>query len=487
MPKFSYNIHFNPFASTIDVNNPYECTPVDRKICSIKDETSCFGCKNLIAKCTHFAEDTKYIDTNGDVTIIPANSTPDEGYCMVTETVSESCNPYHGDLVLVQSSADATESSLICDCKNPGYIGKTSLSGACDDVFVCNGSVVDLNVPFDKITCQCPVGTTPAVKNGIPICRNDIVYTHDYISNQYVGFDRLGASFFNATYGGNTKTEYFRNPCKYCVLTGQRVNGDIAASEDGFQCVSNSFDAMPIRVSSMSRILKGKRGPDAMIAAKIKTIRVYGYFTNTDYQDTGFQIACNDKYKNDALFEVLGLDKTKMYEIAGVSHELSVPGHFRVTAYDDCPTGRCYGSWPSYYCQIRNNFNNSDSQSYQYKQFTNENGSFTIPQYIGSEVPGPFLFKKSCWDMTELKMNPSVKMIENNKLYEFVANNTLYTLDGEQFVPQAGVTMMIIERPLPTGNPIIMFTMGDMQSWRNYVAKMIKVDKPAEEPENRKK
>ena len=175
IPKFSYDIKFDPPVDNIDINNPYECTGNDLHKCRINDPLSCVGCKNLIAACKHFDQDTKFIDANGTETIIPQNDDPNEGYCLVVQTLAQRCNPYHGVLVLVQLYPGDTASFLICECKNPGFIGKTTLAGACDEVFVCNGKVLDINVPFDKITCDCPKFYNAANVNNVPVCQKTTV------------------------------------------------------------------------------------------------------------------------------------------------------------------------------------------------------------------------------------------------------------------------------------------------------------------------
>lgn len=154
LPKFHFDIEFDPFPSTINVDNPYNCTPTDLKTCDVRDSFSCFGCKNLVANCIHYDKDTTYIDFDGNKSIIKANATEFEGYCMVAKTLSETCNPFHGDLVLTQLSADATVSGLICDCKFPGFIGNTQIGGSCSDVFICDGKIEDLNQLLDKIKCK---------------------------------------------------------------------------------------------------------------------------------------------------------------------------------------------------------------------------------------------------------------------------------------------------------------------------------------------
>ena len=102
LPKFYYDIHFNSLPNTIEINNPYKCTGSELRKCKLSDPTSCIGCQNLIATCTHFDQDMDYIDSDGKKYSIAANTSSDIGYCLAIQNTLQRCNPYHGNLVLIQ-------------------------------------------------------------------------------------------------------------------------------------------------------------------------------------------------------------------------------------------------------------------------------------------------------------------------------------------------------------------------------------------------
>lgn len=472
LPKFSYDIHFNPFPTTIDITNPYACTPLDRHVCQMDDVTTCFGCQNLISKCTHFDQNTTYIDLNGNEFEIPANSTPNEGYCLLTERVSESCNVYHGDLVLVQTSLDSTESAFICNCKNPGYIGKTTITGNCTDVFICDGNIKTLDVPFDQIECACGVGQTSKIDNDIPVCITDTVLTHDYNNSSLLEtLDTLSSSYFNSTYSGNTNTAYFRNPCAYCLVTGEPVDGRVIESENGFQCQATSFDAIPIRSNSLTRVLKGTWGPDAMIKLSISSFRLYGYFSNKNFSNGGIIINGTYNANNMRLFPKFGLDPTKKYEISTWQHDILLMGSFSPNMQININTvGVCSGSWPGYNCRCRLTWEGENLTTNRLK--STPSGNYQIRSYAGRPVPSSFFWNRDTWTNTEQKLNPLVAAVYTNYNKSLLLIQSTYG-SGQGSVPSQAAMIfseLTIESDRTTLNST---TYLDRNIWQQYIGNMI--------------
>ena len=470
LKEFNYDIHFDPFPNTIDITNPYACTPLDRHLCQMDDQTSCFGCQNLISRCTHFAQATKYVDLQGNEYEIPANSNPNEGYCLLTERVSESCNSFHGDLVLVQTSVDSTESAFICNCKNPGYIGKTSITGNCTDVFICNGNIKTLDVPFDQIECSCGIGETSKMENDIPVCITDTVLNHDYNNSViFSSLDSLEASYFNSTFSGNTNTPYFRNPCMYCLITGEPVDGRIIESDDGYQCQSTSYDAIPVRSNSLGRILRGVRGPDAMIKMTVTAFRIYGYFSNTNFSNGGI-IVDGRNGDNARLFPQFGLDPTRKYEISTWQHDISLMGSFSPSIITRINTiGICSGSWPTYQCRCRLTWQGENLQTGLTTSLSH--GNYTTYVYGGRQCPSMFLWNRDVWDNTEQRLNVIVYATSVNNVQALVNNPYAY---GQGSVPsQAAVIFTQLEIDPDDSRFLNATTYLDRSIWARYIGNMI--------------
>ncbi|UBZ25617.1 PIF-1 [Carcinus maenas nudivirus] len=333
--KFSYDIHFNSAPDNIDITNPYECTATNLKKCDINNPFSCVGCKSLISRCINFVKDTKYIDSNGVETIIPKNDSNHEGYCLTQINPSQACNPYHGDLVLVQTDPDSIESMLYCECKNPGYIGKTHIDGACDEAFICDGKVEDINKPLNEINCVCNDELIPEIINNTPSCIYPSVknYKHYDDDNFYENIDTVPKDRFIPEISNIAKFPGANiiNPCKYCLLTGKFVtNGDmVETDDDGWQCVlrNSRHRGLPVRRDPGYRVLKGKHGPDGIIDISVEQVYIHGYMYDSTFEQMSALINVNE---NKEILEFIGItdfSKTMAYiDLRG--HELVFPRSF---------------------------------------------------------------------------------------------------------------------------------------------------------------
>ncbi|UVT30828.1 PIF-1 [Penaeus vannamei nudivirus] len=329
--KFSYDIHFNPPPSEIEIDNPYECTPTDLQPCLISDPFSCIGCKSLISSCTHFEKDTKYIDFEGNESIIPKNDNPDEGYCLTKTNASQKCNPYHGDLVLVQTELNSKESMLYCQCKNPGYIGSLELNGACDEAFICNGEIDDINKPLEEIQCKCEDSQINSNVNNTPVCLDSTIENfNNYDDIFYNGIRTLPKEYFAHNISSKFPGDRIRDPCMYCIFTGKLIENGIAVeSKDGWQCAlrNGSHGGMPIRRDLKNRILLGSEGPDAIVDASMKYIYVHGYLKNTTYEQMTIALEIKENKEIIKRMGVTDLDKKYAY-INMDGHNLVFPGSF---------------------------------------------------------------------------------------------------------------------------------------------------------------
>lgn len=222
-PRFSTSLRFDPYPSTVNIENRYDCNADSLRRCLVDDPTTLFGCRELAVRCVHFDKDTEY-RSNGSSRTIPKNARPEEGYALALTTLMESCNPYHGDPVLVAANAESNEYMLLCQCKNPGYIGNVHLLGACDTPFVCNGKVESLDRPLDQVECKCgPAETTKRYADGMPICKRLLVWEanarYDDWSSlvQWKSPRMLETRHFNPTIRDNVRSSVLLDPCSNSV------------------------------------------------------------------------------------------------------------------------------------------------------------------------------------------------------------------------------------------------------------------------------
>lgn len=224
--EFSTNVEFDEYPSDINVENKYYCNAKNLRVCDMDDPLKVLmGCKELRVVCKHFEKDTEYHE-NGEVSIIiEKNKNSNEGYALSVTSVAQSCNPYHGDLILVSLNKDSTEYMLICQCKNPGYIGNNDVLGNCTTPNICNGIVKDINKPLNKIECVCnDLEKNKRYDDGVPVCSKMNV---NEANEKYLDWtDRIDwknarvieKNVFNATIAGNLNIKKLLDPCRNSIL-----------------------------------------------------------------------------------------------------------------------------------------------------------------------------------------------------------------------------------------------------------------------------
>lgn len=218
-PRFGTDVRFDPYPSTINIENRYDCNADSLRVCLLDDPTTLFGCKELAVRCQHFAKDTEY-KSRGTTRIIPKNANSKEGYALAVTTLMESCNPYHGDPVLVAANADSNEYMLLCQCKQPGYIGNVHLLGSCETAFICDGKIDKIDQPLNKIECKCgQTSTTKRYDDGMPVCKKMLVLEanerYDDWSSlvQWNSPRLLETKRFNPTIRDNVRSSLLLDPC----------------------------------------------------------------------------------------------------------------------------------------------------------------------------------------------------------------------------------------------------------------------------------
>lgn len=454
LKEFSYPIKLQGVGKDIEIEQQYPCTINELRKCNINDQTSCFGCKSLIAECIHFDEDKTFIDSNGKKTIIKKNDTPEEGYCLSLKTFAEKCNPYHGDLVIVE--LDKEHLGLVCSCRNPGFIGNTNLYGDCSHVFVCNGHINDINQPITQIKCKCNDDQQSIISNGVPICKEYTVSEYPKQADIPYEYMTLNIEYFNSTIRGNLPGQkVLRNPCSNCILT-ERFCGHAYTDSQGTttQCRSNFYGyGIPIRRSKNGRILRGEQGPDGMLGIYYNHVVIFGYQKPGDFI-CGYVAFNNHDRLNNPIFDALKLDYEKTYAIELYENELTFPGNFAPNlTFEYVPRLYCSIRWPYYDCYIGiGKGNNRQTYSLQ---------NIELKAFNPYPVPGSYLWGGQVWSTVE-NYNPTVKLILVNNLVQIVMSKVV------TYRP-ANVKFMYVR------NNVIYFVYAkDEDDWREFQNTLIK-------------
>lgn len=435
---FSSDLRFDPFPQQIDVSNPYACSGTELRECTLSDQTSCIGCQSMISRCTHFSSDTTYFDDDGQPHIIPANTDPDAGYCMTitNNDLNVECNVYHGDLALIKISPESVASMFFCNCKNPGFIGNTSLLGACDTPFICNGKVDDINQNLNDIQCKCSV-TQHSVRNtdGMPMCVDMTIQEantrgrlNDLINN--IESDKLASiDIFHPVIRNQLNVNSLVHPCKICPLTNKFIeNGIIGTIGDEKFCsihlnqvsTRNSHFGIPYRRSQTERLLTGDHnGPDAVLGVYWHEMMVYDHLLSDQRQMIVFKI---EPELNEDFYITLGLNASESYWI--YTDNLLMGLHIPTPALDftKIPGTTCWEGWPNYDCTFGVDI--IDGRNQPVLNFTNTELEYIAPNTNILRAPpnisrpsGVFLTGITAWrEMQNLNqyMNLSIKQFGDN-------------------------------------------------------------------------
>ena len=456
--EFSTDIQFQPFPQIIDVNSTYDCTPLNLRTCKIDDQTSCFGCKSLVASCHHLSQNTKYINTDGSTFIVPANSNENEGYCMTISSTQEKCNVYHGEFTLVQLTPDSLDAALICLCKNPGLIGNLELKGACDNVFVCEGKVLDINKPLEEIECDCPSSLKFEIVNNIPTCRTRTVLNanQNNLLNDIVRFPNntltTDIKNFDKTINQNINIDKLINPCMVCPITGKVMSNTsiFFDSELTRYCIITDTEdpiGIPIRRSQTERLLDGDYGPDAVLALWWDTILIYTQLAGST-QRLVYIISYNDT--NKIFYELYNLDISKKIAI-DIGPNTHVGLFCPIPKIKIIPQSTCKKlGTVSYTCRFSTASLTSDASAW----IGNNNlFNYTIPYNKSREPPSYYLWGTENWTamekFSEWVTTKKYKISENKYLGYFTYNEAFYTEDLALTEKIAMICWSIDSNPFP--------------------------------------
>lgn len=398
IPNFSIDLTFDPFPQTVNIENQYDCNVDSLRVCDINDNTTLFGCRELIVRCHHFENDTPYVE-NGETRIIPKNDQATEGYALAITTVADACNPYHGDMTLVAADADSVEYMLVCSCKNPGYIGNESLLGNCTSVFICNGKIDDIDKPLNEIKCVCTSRqTTMRYDDGLPVCKDLLVHEANDLFADWANIvpwnsDRqINTSAYNPTIAGNLKTSRLLDPCRNSIHNTEMEieNGayNTALAQcimpgSGYPIVNGLLNTLSTDKDQISISAVLQTGPYERIRFSDNLAgqrKVHGLVVN------GMPFSETHKNTRVVLHPQNGINVGAKSGITLTSKRLFV-----------APV--CKGSWPSYKCTSIE------------ERDTTVIGDLAIS--TGRACPGSFLWNKEEWNNTEfmvsgnLTFNPS--------------------------------------------------------------------------------
>lgn len=243
--KFYTDFRFEPPPSTINVDGTLDC--LGETTCKVDDETTCFGCKSLLASCVHIDEDTTIIDSNGDSVVLEKNETENDGYCLQIKSADRACSR-HGRLCLVQTKPNALDYTLLCICNNPGLIGNASILGNCTTVYMCNGEIDDISKDIYDINCICDASkiSVKTEDNKISHCIDktilddisEVFYNHISSKN----YNTVDTSLYDSTISYNTPDAYPKliDPCSVCPVTGKKLDAHLQkVTDDDYICVEN--------------------------------------------------------------------------------------------------------------------------------------------------------------------------------------------------------------------------------------------------------
>lgn len=314
LEPYSTSLRYEPI-DVIDLENQTgdPCSPSEPKLCDTENQFSCISCKSGMAICTHLKNDLSYIDDDtGESKILKANNVPTQGYCLPIQNLAQNCNPYHGKWALTKLNPEDEVIFITCECIRPGIIGKDTLLGDCTTSYICEFK--NINVPFESLECICQGGSKPAFEEQ-PICKFPTLGSGGFTIDEfekalpaaYSRAEMVSTDYFADKINNAVTVSKLPSPCSYCPITGEFISSSVEKivvdNEDTYICrpLDPIETVIPIRIDPNSRILKGARGPDAIIKAN------WEHRTFINGLKEGLVIYELPKSKNEKLFQLLGI------------------------------------------------------------------------------------------------------------------------------------------------------------------------------------
>lgn len=428
LDHFSASVMYANDVRDLNLQNPenLKCTPNEPTLCKVSDQTSCFGCQNLTARCIHLEHDTNYMDADGNAALLEKNKSIDDGYCLNIGTLADKCNQTHGKWVLVSTNSPREESNyrytLLCSCTNQGFVGNTSLLGACDTPFVCDGKVVDINQPLGKLECVCGKEYVSVNVNNVPTCQKINVKNAKAEGLPFIP-NSIETLNYNTTISGNYPGKELTNPCFRCPVTNEPVFGKVVVDSEGnYQCQASVKYGVPIRRNENFRLLRGDDGPDGVLAIKDYKLNLYGYMDDNTYPTMGITFSVS---KNLNLIKALQLpeNRDEITLLLEPYHRVKFPYNFQFDAIPNTPDIRLYHGWPHYKNDLINPMN--PNKGFEYRT------DYKVRLYQSHYLPGSFFTGRESWDICQNQMKPLLVQKHENGAIMFVNNKNLFTLNGE--------------------------------------------------------
>jgi len=371
----------------------YTCNAHTLRECSLNNASTLFGCKELTVKCVHFKEDVQFWENNKNVNI-PKNMDSNTGYALSISESVKYCNPYHGNFVLVTLDDINNDYMLICECKNPGYINKDHLLGACEDVKICNGTVKDLNKDLLKMECICKDHEKNDIIDNIPVCKKiQIIEANDKYEDwshlvDWGARSKLSIGIFNSTIKSNMKTKYLLDTCERSIFDGSVVR---FARYDRYikSCTVTDY-GIPVRINLFATSSNDDDDDDD----EMENVPFDGVLPSTLWQSLRFLDSIKNKRRLMNVNAQLPFYSNNKSLYINLPENLGFHSLSQVFISMDNVffTSKCDITWPTYKCTIRDNYDHLEwgiPASYGqmlYPTFMWERGDFNKANNLNNDV-----------------------------------------------------------------------------------------------------
>lgn len=406
VPEFSAPLRFHETTTTtttsVDVSGRHDCNAKSLHKCLTDDVTTLMGCKELSARCHHFDRDTEFHE-GGVVSVLAKNTAQNEGYALAIKTVSASCNPFHGDPVLVSTSAESGDYVLGCLCKNPGYVGSEHVLDTCTTVHVCGGKVDDIDRPLAEINCLCDV-TESRVRyaDGRPSCRPLTVLEanakyEDWSHIVPWSSDRLiDKRVYGATFRDNLKTSRLLDPCSNALTDATLQIPGAYYNERLKSCFYRNY-GLPVRTGVLDQNVADADVQSVDGALPSGRHRYLRMIDNVG----GARKIVNVRTELDLDLVAGGPGngtKTEVNVNLPAPLGVGARAQFWLDTSDQMLGGRCTGLWPTYGCAVEEYFSRN---------------VYGVPTAGYRAPPGTFMWATDEWNAAERMASSGVKALES--------------------------------------------------------------------------
>lgn len=402
----------------VDVENTRDCNIDTLEKCSMNDPTTLLGCRELLVRCTHFKNDTKYYSNDDTYVIVPRNVSINEGYALAITNLDQACHHLHGDLVLVTRDSNSSDYMFVCKCKMDGYIGNDTITGNCTTVRICNGKIDNIDQTLDKINCVCANHEENyRYSDMLPICKSMTVqtandkYTDWHYLVPWVSDNLLSKNYFNQTVAQNVNTSKLLDPCKHAIHD-TLINVPGGRFDTLYKTCVFENSGIPLRTGVlMSRdedgIYNSQQTPNnldmvdgALYSDDYKQVRVLdGVVGKRQYAAITADMKLGD-YLPKREYTVAMPEKTSV----------GIPGHVQINVRESLIAPKCEPTFLTYSCKMGDNF----------KQIVRG-----VPKPQRDSPPSAFLWGTQDWeeayDMFETGVvnNGSGLVLDNSKLDKY--------------------------------------------------------------------